>query len=84
MHCHQRRERFAAFPAFPTESLVALRDHTHYQLGLISEFGQLRQLRYRNRHIEEPKPEPGLSGDKQPDAPRAVFATAFWSRITDA
>ena len=33
MHCCQRCERFAAFPAFPTTSLVALRDRTPYRLG---------------------------------------------------
>jgi hypothetical protein len=36
MHCRQRCERFPAFPAFPTEGLVALRNRTPYGLGLIA------------------------------------------------
>jgi hypothetical protein len=35
MHCRQRCERFPAFPVFPTEGLVALRNRTPYRLGLM-------------------------------------------------
>ena len=79
----QRCERFARFPRFPRESLVALRDHTPYRLGLIANSDSCASFatgitRWRAGAPGSARP------DKRPDGPRASLAQASWFRIDDA